>query len=51
MNNIDKIVERYIEEERDVGRVGPLRVFLGEDEGENIPHFHVTNKDIEIVKK
>ena len=34
MNDIDKIIERYIEEERDIGRTGSLRVFLGENEGE-----------------
>ena len=44
-------IKIVINEERNGGDFGEFHIELGENEGENIPHFHLDNQETSSSKK
>ena len=46
-----EVIKIVINEERNGGDFGEFHIELGENEGENIPHFHLDNQETSANKK
>lgn len=49
--NLKEIIEKVFTEEREAKGLSKFNVQLGENEGHNIPHFHLDNGEIGNKKK
>jgi hypothetical protein len=49
--NLKEIIEKVFTEEREAKGLSKFKVQLGENEGDNIPHFHLDNGEIGNKKK